>query len=71
MKLIEQKGLVELEAEKSNVNYNIIRYFFKSNYPLLINEVDNAKFKITALFVKKDDLKNKFLEASQKLILMK
>ena len=26
MKLIEQKGLVELEAEKSNVNYNIFSY---------------------------------------------
>ena len=71
MKLIEQKGIVELEAEKSNVNYNIIRYFFKNNYPLLINEVDNAQFKITALIEKKDDIKNKFLEASQKLVLMK
>ena len=71
MKLIEQKGIVELEAEKSNVNYNIIRYFFKSNYPLLINEVDNAQFKITALIEKKDEIKNKFLEASKKLVLMK
>ena len=71
MKLIEQKGIVELEAEKSNVNYNIIRYFFKNNYPLLINEVDNAQFKITALIEKKDDIKNKFLEASKKLVLMK
>ena len=71
MKLIEQKGIVELEAEKSNVNYNIIRYFFKNNYPLLINEVDNAQFKITALIEKKDDIKNKFLEASQELVLMK
>ena len=71
MKLIEQKGIVELEAEKSNVNYNIIRYFFKNNYPLLINEVDNAQFKITALIEKKDNIKNKFLEASQKLVLMK
>ena len=71
MKLIEQKGIVELEAEKSNVNYNIIRYFFKNNYPLLINEVDNAQFKITALIEKKDDIKNKFLEASKKLVLIK
>ena len=71
MKLIEQKGIVELEAEKSNVNYNIIRYFFKNNYPLLINEVDNAQFKITALIEKKDEIKNKFLEASKKLVLMK
>ena len=71
MKLIEQKGIVELEAEKSNVNYNIIRYFFKNNYPLIINEVDNAQFKITALIEKKNDIKNKFLECSKKLVLMK
>jgi len=71
MKLIEQKGIIELEAEKSNVNYNIIRYFFNNNYPLLINEVDNAQFKIAALIEKKNNIKNKFLESSQKLILMK
>jgi len=71
MKLIEQKGIIELEAEKSNVNYNIIRYFFNNNYPLLINEVDNAQFKIAALIEKKNNVKNKFLESSQKLILMK
>jgi len=71
MKLIEQKGIIELETEKSNVNYNIIRYFFNNNYPLLINEVDNAQFKITALIEKKNNVKNKFLESSQKLVLMK
>ena len=71
MKLIEQKGIAELEAEKSNVNYNIIRHFFKNNYPLIINEVDNAQFKITTLIEKKNFIKNKFFESTQKLILRK
>ena len=71
MKLIEQKGIVELESEKSNVNYNIIRYFFKKNYPLLINEVDNAHFKIADLIEKKNLLKNKLIVATQKMILIK
>ena len=71
MKLIEQKGIIELESEKSNVNYNIIRYFFKKNYPLLINEVDNAHFKIADLIEKKNLLKNKLIVATQKMILIK
>ena len=71
MKLIEQKGIAELEAERSNVNYNIIRHFFKNNYPLIINEVDNAQFKITTLIEKKNFIKNKFFESTQKLILRK
>ena len=30
-KLIEQKGIIELEAEKSNINYDLIKYFFINN----------------------------------------
>ena len=70
-KIIEQKGKIELEAEKSNINYNAIKYFFKQNYPLLINEVDNVQFKINNLIEKKNNLKNKFLDTTQKMILMK
>jgi hypothetical protein len=70
-KIIEQKGKIELEAEKSNINYNVIKYFFKNNYPLLINEVDNVQFKINNLIEKKNNLKNKFLDTTQKMILMK
>ena len=70
-KIIEQKGLLELESEKSNVNYNIIRYFFINNQPKLVNEVESAYLKIADLINKKNNLKNKFLAASQKLILMK
>ena len=47
MKIIEQKGIIELASEKSNINNNIIKYFFKNNYPKLINEVDNVNFKIS------------------------
>ena len=49
MKIIEQKGIVELEEEKSNINYNIIKYFLDKNYPKLINEVNNVHFKIEDL----------------------
>ena len=70
-KIIEQKGIIELAAEKSNINYNIIKYFFKNNYPLLVNEVDNVQFKITNLIEKKNHLKNKFIDTTQKMIMMK
>ena len=70
-KIIEQKGILELEAEKSNVNYNIIRHFFNNNYPKLINEVNNVHFKIDNLMEKKNHLKSKFLEVTEKLIMMK
>ena len=71
MKLIEQKGILELEAEKSNVNYNIIRHFFKNNYPLIIKEVDSAQIEVAALIKKKNYIKNKFFESTEKLILTK
>ena len=70
-KIIEQKGIIELAAEKSNINYNIIKYFFKNNYPLLVNEVDNVQFKIANLIEKKNHLKNKFMDTTQKMIMMK
>ena len=70
-KMIQQKGIVELESQKSNINYNIIRYFYNNNYPKLIIEVENAHLKIADLIRKKNNLKNKFLNATQKLILMK
>ena len=70
-KIIEQKGKIELESEKSNINFNAIKYFFKNNYPLLINEVDNVQFKINNLIEKKEKLKDKFLVTTQKMILMK
>ena len=70
-KIIEQKGIIELEAEKSNINYDIIKNFFQNNYPKLINEVSNVHFKISDLIEKKNCLKTKFLDATQKLILMK
>ena len=70
-KIIEQKGIIELAAEKSNINYNIIKYFFKNNYPLLVNEVDNVQFKITNLIEKKNHLKNKFIDTTQKMIMVK
>ena len=71
MKIIEQKGIIELASEKSNINNNIIKYFFKNNYPKLINEVDNVNFKITDLIEKKNYLKSKFIDSTQKIILMK
>ena len=70
-KIIGQKGIIELEAEKSNINYNIIRHFFNNNYPKIINEVDNVHFKIENLMEKKNYLKGKFLEVTEKLIMMK
>ena len=70
-KMIEQKGIIELEAEKSNINYDIIKNFFENNYPKLISEVSNVHFKISDLIEKKNSLKTKFLDATQKLILMK
>jgi hypothetical protein len=48
-KMIEQKGIIELEAEKSNINYDIIKNFFENNYPKLISEVSNVHFKISDL----------------------
>ena len=45
-KLIEQKGIIELEAEKSNINYDLIKYFFINNYPLSITQVENMQFKV-------------------------
>ena len=71
IKIIEQKGIIELEEEKSKINYNIIKYFFKNNYPILINEVNNVHFKIGDLIEKKNYLKSKFIDATIKLIMMK
>ena len=70
-KLIEQKGIVELESEKSNINYDLIKYFFVKNYPLSINNVDNIEFKIKNLVNKKNMLKSKFIDISQKLMLIR
>ena len=70
-KLIEQKGLLELEAEKSNINYDLIKYFFRNNYPLMINQVDNMQFKVSYLVNKKNNIKNKFIDATQRMILAK
>ena len=71
IKMIEQKGIVELESEKSNVNYNLIKYFFRNNYPKLINEVNNIYSKITILIEKKNFLKKNFIDITQKLIMKK
>ena len=70
-KLIEQKGLLELEAEKSNINYDLIKYFFRNNYPLMISQVDNMKFKVSYLVNKKNNIKSKFIDATQRMILAK
>ena len=70
-KLIEQKGIVELESEKSNINYDLIKYFFVKNYPLSISNVDNMQFKVNNLINKKNMLKSKFIDISQKLILIR
>ena len=70
-KLIEQKGLLELEAEKSNINYDLIKYFFRNNYPLMISQVDNMQFKVSYLVNKKNNIKTKFIYATQRMILAK
>ena len=70
-KLIEQKGIIELEAEKSNINYDIIKLYFRNNYPMLVNQVDNMQFKLTYLINKKNKIKTKFIEATQRMILAK
>ena len=71
MKMIEQKGIVELESEKSKVNYNLIKYFFRNNYPKLINEVNDVYSKITTLIDKKNFFKKNFLDITRKLIMKK
>ena len=70
-KLIEQKGIVELEKEKSNINYDIIKLFFINNYPLSVTLVDNMQLKVKNLIHKKNMLKNKFIDLTQKMILLK
>ena len=70
-KLIEQKGIVELESEKSNINYDLIKYYFVKNYPLSISNVENMQFKVNNLINKKNLLKSKFIDISQKLILIR
>jgi len=70
-KLIEQKGILELQSEKSNINYDLIKFYFRNNYPLLINEVDNMQFKVTYLVNKKNNIKTKFIDTTQKMILAK
>ena len=70
-KLIEQKGILELEAEKSNINYDLIKYFFRNNYPLMISQVDNMQFKVSYLVNKKNNIKTKFIDATQRMILAK
>ena len=70
-KLIEQKGILELESEKSNINYDLIKFFFRNNYPLLINEIENMQFKVTYLVNKKNNIKSKFIDATQRMILAK
>ena len=70
-KLIEQKGIVELESEKSNINYDLIKYYFVKNYPLSISNVENMQFKVNNLINKKNMLKSKFIDISQKLILIR
>ena len=70
-KLIEQKGILELQTEKSNINYDLIKFYFRNNYPLLINEVDNMQFKVTYLVNKKNNIKTKFIDTTQKMILAK
>ena len=56
-KLIEQKGIIELEAEKSNINYDLIKYFFINNYPLNITQVENMQYKVNNLVNKKKYVK--------------
>ena len=70
-KLIEQKGIIELETEKSNINYDLIKHFFINNYPLSVTQVENMQYKINDLINKKNILKNKFIFLSQRMILLK
>ena len=70
-KLIEQKGILELEAEKSNINYDLVKFYFKNNYPMLISQVDNMQFKLSYLINKKNRIKTKFIKATQRIILAK
>ena len=70
-RLIEQKGIVELEAEKSNINYDIIKFYFRNNYPMLVSQVDNMQFKLSYLINKKNNIKTKFINATQRMILAK
>ena len=70
-KLVERKGVIELEAEKSNINYDLIKYFFINNYPLNITQVENMQYKVNNLVNKKNMLKDKFIFHSQRMILLK
>ena len=70
-KLIEQKGIIEIEAEKSNINYDIVKVYFRNNYPMVISQVDNMQFKLSYLINKKNNIKTKFILATQKIILAK
>ncbi len=70
-KLIEQKGILELEAEKSNINYDIVKFYFRNNYPMLVSQVDNMQFKLSYLINKKNNIKTKFIDTTQKMILAK
>ena len=51
---IEQKGKIELESEKSNINYDIVKVYFRNNYPMLVSQVDNMQFKLSYLINKKN-----------------
>ena len=70
-KLIEQKGILELEAEKSNINYDIVKFYFRNNYPMLVSQVDNMQFKLSYLINKKNNIKTKFIINTQKMMLAK
>ena len=69
--LIEQKGIIELESEKSQINYDLIKLFFINNYPKIVKQVNSLQNEVKILVNKKNMLKNKFIDISQKMILTK
>ena len=69
--LIEQKGIIELESEKSQINYDLIKLFFINNYPKIVKQVNSLQNEVKILVNKKNILKNKFIDISQKMILTK
>ena len=69
--LIEQKGIIELESEKSQINYDLIKLFFINNYPKIVKQVNSLQNEVKILVNKKNMLKNKFIDISQKMILIK
>lgn len=51
--LIEQKGIIELESEKSQINYDLIKLFFINNYPKIVKQVNSLQNEVKILVNKK------------------